>query len=293
MRVDIGSTNPELGNHPVHGVDRQPHDVAPRTVDALDEPGTEALDRIGPGLPSRLAAAHVPIDLASGHRRKPHPGRDHLREFLSPCMDNYRGKHVMCRARQQPQHPCRIIVMPRLAENPAIDHNLRVCSDYDGGGIPVGGGRDLRLVTRHPNRVRLCRFAGTWGFFHISRKNLEAESGSSEKLGPSGRGGREYHAHRLILSRLPMQPIQHLAGGVLAQLIRRQPESAARTQFAWQLVVGPALARVTTVALEHGVLHVRAADPRWLKEIERARGAILPKLQHVLGPGAVTKITIS
>jgi hypothetical protein len=90
-----------------------------------------------------------------------------------------------------------------------------------------------------------------------------------------------------------MQPIQHLAGGVLAQLIRRQPESPARTQFAWQLVVGPALARVTTVSLDQGVLNVRAADPRWLKEIERARGAILPKLQSILGAGAVTKITIS
>ena len=90
-----------------------------------------------------------------------------------------------------------------------------------------------------------------------------------------------------------MHPIQQLTGGVLAQLIRRQPTSAARTQFAWQLVVGPALTRVTTVSLEDGVLHVKAADARWLKEIERARAAIVPKLQQLLGPGAVTKITIS
>ena len=90
-----------------------------------------------------------------------------------------------------------------------------------------------------------------------------------------------------------MQSIQHLAGGALAQLIRRQPESPARTQFAWQLVVGPALARVTTVSLDQSVLHVRAADPRWLKEIGRARDTILPKLQSLLGSGAVTKITIS
>jgi hypothetical protein len=90
-----------------------------------------------------------------------------------------------------------------------------------------------------------------------------------------------------------MQPIQHFAGGVLAQLIRRQPASEGRTQFAWQLAVGPGLARVTTVTLANGVLQVKATDPRWLKEIDRARSAILPKLQHLLGPGAVTKITTS
>jgi predicted nucleic acid-binding Zn ribbon protein len=90
-----------------------------------------------------------------------------------------------------------------------------------------------------------------------------------------------------------MQPIQHFAGGVLAQLIRRQPASEGRTQFAWQLAVGPGLARVTTVTLANGVLQVKATDPRWLKEIDRARRAILPKLQHLLGPGAVTKITTS
>jgi hypothetical protein len=90
-----------------------------------------------------------------------------------------------------------------------------------------------------------------------------------------------------------MQPIHHFAGGVLAQLIRRQPPSQARTQFAWQLAVGPALARVTTVTLEQGVLQVSATDARWLKEIDRARPAILSKLQQLLGGGAVSRITTS
>ena len=90
-----------------------------------------------------------------------------------------------------------------------------------------------------------------------------------------------------------MQPIHDFASGVLAQLIRRQPPSPARTNFAWQLAVGPALARATTVTLNEGVLQVSAADPRWLKEIGRARPAILSKLQQILGPGSVTKITTS
>jgi hypothetical protein len=90
-----------------------------------------------------------------------------------------------------------------------------------------------------------------------------------------------------------MQSIHQFAGGVLAQVIRRQPSSPGRTQFAWQLAVGPSLARVTTITLDAGVLRVSATDPRWLKEIARARGAILPKLQHLLGPGTVTKIITS
>ena len=88
-----------------------------------------------------------------------------------------------------------------------------------------------------------------------------------------------------------MRSIQTFAGGVLAEVVRRQPASPARTTFAWQLAVGPALARMTSVELEGTTLRVNATDARWLKEIERARAIILQKLQHVLGPEAVTKIS--
>jgi len=87
-----------------------------------------------------------------------------------------------------------------------------------------------------------------------------------------------------------MLSIQTFAAGVLAQIVRRQPPSPARTSFAWQLAVGPALARVTSVELEGGTLRVWSTDARWLKEIDRARAGILPKLQSLLGPDAVTKI---
>jgi predicted nucleic acid-binding Zn ribbon protein len=79
---------------------------------------------------------------------------------------------------------------------------------------------------------------------------------------------------------------------VLAQIVQRQLPSPARTSFAWQLAVGPALARVTSVELEDTILRVRSADPRWLKEIDRARAVILPKLQQLLGADAVTKINV-
>jgi predicted nucleic acid-binding Zn ribbon protein len=89
-----------------------------------------------------------------------------------------------------------------------------------------------------------------------------------------------------------MRPIQTLAGGVLAQIVRRQPPSPARTAFAWQLAVGPAIARTTSVEMEGTTLHVHSKDERWLKEIERARSVILPKLQQLLGEQSVTRIRI-
>lgn len=71
---------------------------------------------------------------------------------------------------------------------------------------------------------------------------------------------------------------------MLAELVRRQPASPARTTFAWQIAVGPALARTTSVELVGGVLHVRARDARWLKEIRDLRQQVLLRLQHLLGP---------
>ncbi|MEP6915830.1 MAG: DUF721 domain-containing protein [Acidobacteriota bacterium] len=87
-----------------------------------------------------------------------------------------------------------------------------------------------------------------------------------------------------------MIPVQNFSSGVLAEILRRQPASKERTQLAWQMAVGPALARVTTVELSEGVLTVRSADPRWTLEIQRARGAVLQKMQHLLGESEVTKI---
>jgi predicted nucleic acid-binding Zn ribbon protein len=88
-----------------------------------------------------------------------------------------------------------------------------------------------------------------------------------------------------------VRSIQTFAGGVLAEVVRRQPPSPARTTFAWQLAVGPALARMTSVELEDATLRVNAIDARWLKEIERARAVILPKLQSLLGAEAVIRIS--
>jgi predicted nucleic acid-binding Zn ribbon protein len=87
-------------------------------------------------------------------------------------------------------------------------------------------------------------------------------------------------------------PIQQFSAGVLADIVRRQPPSPARTSFAWQLAVGPAIARVTTVDLADGVLTVRASDARWGREIARARPMILGRLQEILGLGEVKGLRV-
>lgn len=89
-----------------------------------------------------------------------------------------------------------------------------------------------------------------------------------------------------------MVPLQHFATNVLAEVVRRQPASPARTAFAWQIAVGAALARSTTVSLDGGVLRVRARDARWAREIERAADTILERVQHLLGPAAVTRLDV-
>ena len=89
-----------------------------------------------------------------------------------------------------------------------------------------------------------------------------------------------------------MVPLQKFSAGVIAEIIRRQPPSDGRTAFAWTVAVGPALGRNTSVQLSGGVLSVRAGDPRWAAEIERARDTILKRMQHLLGTASVIRVKV-
>jgi predicted nucleic acid-binding Zn ribbon protein len=89
-----------------------------------------------------------------------------------------------------------------------------------------------------------------------------------------------------------MVPVHDFSTSVLAEIVRRQPQSLARTNFAWQLAVGQAVARATTVQLQDGVLTVRAVDRRWLREIDPMRATVLDKLQQVLGKEQITRIDL-
>jgi hypothetical protein len=89
-----------------------------------------------------------------------------------------------------------------------------------------------------------------------------------------------------------MLPIQQFTPPVLAEMIRRQPSSDGRTRLAWQVAVGTKLARATSVQLAGGVLTVSATDPRWVAEIQAAREVVLRRLQDLLGPKAVSRISL-
>jgi uncharacterized lipoprotein YmbA len=89
-----------------------------------------------------------------------------------------------------------------------------------------------------------------------------------------------------------MVPLQNFATGVIAEVIRHQPASPGRTTFAWTVAVGPALARSATVTLKDDVLTVRARDPRWAAEIERAADTILKRMQRLLGAASVSRIEV-
>jgi hypothetical protein len=89
-----------------------------------------------------------------------------------------------------------------------------------------------------------------------------------------------------------MEPIQSFSSRTIAEIIRRQPASNGKTRFAWQVVVGPALARVTTVELDAGVLRVRC-DERWARELVRAENVILVRLRQLLGEDTLERISIA
>ena len=89
-----------------------------------------------------------------------------------------------------------------------------------------------------------------------------------------------------------MVPLQRFANGVLADVIRRQPSSPERTAFAWQMAVGPSLARSTTIAQQDDVLIVRPRDERWKPELERSADVIVQRLQHLLGRSTIRRLEI-
>jgi hypothetical protein len=87
--------------------------------------------------------------------------------------------------------------------------------------------------------------------------------------------------------------LQQFSSGVLAEIVRRQPPSPARTVFAWQIAVGAAVARKTNVELVDRVLKVSVRDAHWAREVDRATPTILARMQHLLGPESVLQICVN
>ena len=89
-----------------------------------------------------------------------------------------------------------------------------------------------------------------------------------------------------------MKRLTQAVPGALIELLRGAPLSDGKVTFAWNVAVGPALERVTTVKLERHILVVDAASPQWSRELDRLRGVILARLQSLLGKDAVSSIII-
>jgi hypothetical protein len=82
-----------------------------------------------------------------------------------------------------------------------------------------------------------------------------------------------------------MIAVQRVLPDTLSEIVRRQPLTQAKVDFAWRTAVGPALARVSSARLDgNGTLLVRTEDDRWTREIERAREVIRARLDRLLGP---------
>ena len=89
-----------------------------------------------------------------------------------------------------------------------------------------------------------------------------------------------------------MQSLISALPGALAELLRDSPLSPGKVSFAWRAAVGPALGRETDVRLDKGILTVEAGSAQWVKEVRRSSSIILRRMHTLLGPDAVTSISV-
>ena len=75
--------------------------------------------------------------------------------------------------------------------------------------------------------------------------------------------------------------------------LRRAPLTPEKVAFSWRTAVGPAVGKATSVELRDGVLHVRAKDATWQREIERSAALIRSRLEGLLGERVVRYIVVS
>ena len=96
-----------------------------------------------------------------------------------------------------------------------------------------------------------------------------------------------------MLSSLAVIPAQQVMPGALAAILRKAPLTPEKVAFAWRTAVGPAVDRVTTIELRGSVLHVRARDAAWQREVERSAGLIRARLDALLGEGVVRGLDVT
>lgn len=79
----------------------------------------------------------------------------------------------------------------------------------------------------------------------------------------------------------------------LAGVLRKAPLTPDKIAFAWRTAVGPAVDRVTSIELKGRVLHVRAKDAAWRREVERSAGVIRMRLATLLGDDVVRGLDVT
>ena len=79
----------------------------------------------------------------------------------------------------------------------------------------------------------------------------------------------------------------------LAEVLSKAPLTPEKVAFAWRAAVGPAMDKVTSVELKGRVLHVRARDAAWQREVERSMGIVRSRMEALLGKGVVGDIRIT
>ena len=90
-----------------------------------------------------------------------------------------------------------------------------------------------------------------------------------------------------------MIPIHQVMPNALALILRKAPLTPEKIAFAWRTAVGPSVDRVTTIELKGRVLHVRAKDAAWQREVERSAGLIRARLGTLLGDDVVRGLEVT
>ena len=89
-----------------------------------------------------------------------------------------------------------------------------------------------------------------------------------------------------------MERLDRTAVRAVRELIGPQPVTDAKIAFAWALAAGPALARASKITWRDGELRVEANAETWRKEILRAKPMLEARIDEILGPGVVRRISI-
>ena len=89
-----------------------------------------------------------------------------------------------------------------------------------------------------------------------------------------------------------MIPAQQVMPGALAAVLRKAPLTPEKVAFAWRTAVGPAVDRVTAIELRGRVVHVRAKDAAWQREVERSAALIRNRLNALLGNDVVRGLDV-